>query len=262
MKTFDVAGTTIAYREVGDGPVALFVHGFPLDSTMWLDQLDLHRGRRRCVAPDLRGFGASDPVVEPVLAVERHADDLVALCDHLEAETVDLVGLSMGGYVALAFAERHPDRLRTLALVDTRAGADTEEAKHRRDLMAVDVTVRGRGPLADELLDALLGPDAALHVRARMRTMIEGTRVDTIVAALAGMAQRPDRLDVLRRTLVPVGVVVGEHDTVTPLAEAEAMADAAPNARLDVIGGAGHMAPMENPVEVATALEVLWASAV
>ncbi len=261
MEIFDRDGTALAYRELGTGPLAVFVHGFPLDSTMWLEQLELLRGVRRCVAIDLRGFGASDAVAEPVLAMEQHAEDVAALADHLGADRIDLVGLSMGGYVALAFAELFPQRLRTLALVDTRAAADSETVKAGRDMMAVRVTVQGRGQLAVEMAEALLGPAASLHVKARMRTMVEGTRVETVVAALEGMKQRPARFDVLSRLSIPVGVVVGEDDTATPVSEAEQMVDAAPDASLTIVEAAGHMTPMENPTAVADALERIWARA-
>ena len=120
---------TFSYRLQGSGPVALFVHGFPLDSAMWLDQIADLSDIRRCVAPDLRGFGGSIPTTESDLSMEGHADDLHALLDALWIETVDLVGFSMGGYIALAFAERHPGRLRSLALVDTKSAPDSEAAE-------------------------------------------------------------------------------------------------------------------------------------
>jgi len=261
VRSIVIDGYEFAYREVGTGPVALFVHGFPLDGTMWDDQLARLAEARRCVAPDLRGFGRSDPPGDAVLTMERHADDLAHLCGALGADRVDLVGLSMGGYVALAFAERYPERLRSLALVDTRAAADTEEGRAARDLMATRVVTEGRGAVVDELMAALLGPDATLGVRARLRSMIEGTRYETLVGALAGMKLRPDRTGVLGGLDLPVAVVVGEHDRLTPPAAAEAMARATPRAEFTVVPGAGHMAPMERPDGVAGALRRLWSRA-
>lgn len=249
------------YREAGEGLVALFVHGFPLDSRMWLDQIHRLADRRRCVAPDLRGFGNSGATTQPALSMDTHADDLAGLCDELGAEQVDLVGRSMGGYVSLAFAQRHPDRLRTLALVDTRAIADPAEGRAGRDAMAAELLERGRAWLAERMLEVLVAPGAAPSVRARLRTMIEDQPYETIVAALAGMRDRPDRTGVLADLERPVAVIVGEHDVLTPPEQARAMADAAAEATYTVIPAAGHMSPMEAPDAVAAALWDLWALA-
>lgn len=254
MPTIDIDGYSLRYREMGTGPLAVFVHGFPLDSTMWIEQLEALSTVRRCIALDLRGFGLSDPVATSALTMDQHADDLAALVDAVGEAQADIVALSMGGYVALAFAERHPAKLRTLALVDTKATPDSDAGRAGRDVAAVNAVVRGRAALADEMSDALLGPRASLTAKARLRTMIEGTRVETIVAALEGMKQRPDRSGVLSSINVPAAVIVGEHDRITPVPEAEAMAEALPNAKLVVVSDAGHMTPIEAPETVNRAL--------
>jgi 3-oxoadipate enol-lactonase len=260
MPMVAVGDTRLHYWQRGEGPVALLVHGFPLDATMWLDQLALLSGVRRCVAVDLRGFGRSDPALDEILTMERHADDLAAFLDALGVETVDLVGLSMGGYVALAFAQLHPARLRTLALVDTRSEADGAEARAGRDETGRRLLTHGRPDLADRMEPALLAPAAAPPVRARIRTMIESIRYETVLGALEGMKQRPDRTSTLRRIDVPVAVITGEHDAITPPQGARAMAAAISGATYTEIAGAGHMSPMESPDAVAGALQVLFAA--
>ncbi len=258
MPMIAVAGTRLNYWELGQGPVALFVHGFPLDATMWLDQMALLSDLRRCVAVDLRGFGRSDPVLDEVLTMERHADDLAAVIDALGIEMVDLVGLSMGGYVALAFTQLHPSRLRTLALVDTRAEGDGEEARVGRNEAARRLLTHGRADLAVRMEGALLAPAAPPAVRARIRTMIEDIRYETVLAALEGMKVRSDRTSILGRISVPVAVITGAHDLITPPESARAMAAAISGARFTEIPGAGHMAPMEAPGAVANALRTLF----
>lgn len=258
MPMVAISNTRLHYWERGEGPVALLVHGFPLDATMWLEQTALLAGVRRCVAVDLRGFGRSDPVLDEVLTMERHADDLEALLDALDVESVDLVGLSMGGYVALAFAQLHPSRLRTLALVDTRSDADGEEARAGRDEVARRVLTHGRSDLADRMEAALLGAGALPPVRGRIRTMIEGIRFETVLAALEGMKQRPDRTSILGRITVPVAVITGAQDAITPPDAARAMAAVIPGAVYTEIPGAGHIAPMEAPGAVANALRALF----
>lgn len=258
MPMIDVADTRLHYRERGEGPVALFVHGFPLDATMWLDQMVLLSGVRRCIAVDLRGFGRSEPVIDEVLTMERHADDLAAFLDGLAVDAVDLVGLSMGGYVALAFAQLHGKRLRTLALVDTRSEADGAEARIGRDEAAMRLLSHGRRDLADRMENALLAPGAAASVRGRVRTMIEGIRYETVLGALEGMKVRSDRTAFLGRIAVPAAVITGELDAITPPAGARAMAAAISGATYVEIEGAGHMAPMEAPGAVANALRALF----
>jgi 3-oxoadipate enol-lactonase len=253
-----VDGAEIAYTDAGSGPVVLFVHGFPLDSTMWAEQAE-RLDRRRAVCVDLRGFGRSSPVTTDRLTMDRHADDLAGVIDHIEVDRVDLVGLSMGGYVALAFAERHPERLRTLALIDTKATADTDEGRAGRDQAAARLLEHGRQAFAAGMAPTLLAPQAGTWLVARVRQMIESTRYETIVAALAGLRDRPDRASVLTATSVPVAVLVGEHDAITPPSAAEAMAALAEGITLDVIPGAGHMSPVETPDEVARVLAGLFA---
>ena len=130
-----VNGNMLFYREVGEGPLALFVHGFPLDHSLWLDQLKGLAHVRRCVAVDLRGFGKSDPIIDRALTMEMLADDLAGVIDALGAEKADVIALSMGGYVALALFELRPSLVRSLTLVNTRASADSAKARAGRDAL-------------------------------------------------------------------------------------------------------------------------------
>ncbi|HEX2026971.1 MAG TPA: alpha/beta fold hydrolase [Nitriliruptorales bacterium] len=260
MPHVDVAGTRLHYHVAGEGPLALLVHGFPFDATMWLDQLSRLRTVRRCVAPDLRGFGASAPTTERTLPMERHAQDMAQLIATLaDGDAVaDVVALSMGGYVVLALWENHPERVRSLALLDTRAEPDDEEGRAGRDATISSVVQQGRTPLATDLLGSLLAPDADATARARVRTMIEGTRVETIVAALRGMRDRPDRTALLSTIDVPTLVVAGEHDAPTPPEAMQVMADTIPGARFEVVPGAGHVTAVERPEVICDLLAEFW----
>lgn len=255
MPYIDLAGNRLHYRERGTcDRVALFIHGFPLDSTMWLDQLALLADVRRCIAVDLRGFGLSDPAPGDSVSMAAHADDLALLLQTLGIARADVIGLSMGGYVALAFAQLHGSAMRSLVLVDTRAEADTAEGKAGRDAAAAHVLEDGRRMFGDGLEKVLLGPAPSVSSRGRLRTMIEGTRYETITASLAAMRDRPDRSSILRRVAVPTTVIVGEYDELTPPSAARAMAEAVEGALMQVISGAGHMTPIEAPGEVAAVL--------
>ena len=257
--SLEVNGAELAYREAGEGPLAIFVHGFPFDHTMWLDQVAALAGLRHCVAVDLRGFGASAAITEEVLSMEALAADLAALIDGLGQDQADVVSLSMGGYVALALWELYPESVRSLALLDTRPEADTPEARQRREEMARHTLERGRGWLAETLTEAMLAPGASLSARARLRSMVEGTRYETIVAALAGMRERPDRRFLLHSISVPTLVVVGEQDRLTPPESARAMSEEMPGSHLVVIPEAGHLTPVERPEDVNEALATFLA---
>ncbi|MBM3974180.1 MAG: alpha/beta fold hydrolase [Planctomycetes bacterium] len=250
----------LAVRATGAGPLTVLLHGYPLDHRMWDAVRDGQLADHRTLAAiDLRGHGSSPSAGDDAHAMERFADDVAAVVDALAPDgRADVVGLSMGGYAALAFAERHPQRLRSLALVDTRAAADAPAARANREAAIAMATTQGASAIADAMLPKLLAPGADPAVAKALRAMIADTPVATIVADLRGLRDRADRTALLPAIAAPALVVVGEHDAITPVAEAEAMACALPCARLVVVPGAGHMTPMEQPAAFAEALAAFW----
>lgn len=258
MPHADLAGSSLHFAPPGDGPVALFIHGFPLDHRLWLDQVRDLSGPRGCFAPDLRGSGRYTPPLGESLTMGSHADDLIAL---LEAEGVgqaDVVGLSMGGYIALELWTRRPDLVRTLVLADTRAEADGPEERAQRDTTAERVVSDGRGWFSADVTGSLLSPDAALTAQARLRTMVEDTPYETIVAALRGMRDRADHTATLATIDVPCAVVVGETDAITPPDRAEALARAIAGSRFITIPRSGHLPPIEQPDAFTETLATFW----
>jgi pimeloyl-ACP methyl ester carboxylesterase len=256
--------TTLAVHVAGRGPVAVLIHGYPLDHRMWLDTLNGPLTEQRTlVAVDLRGHGRSPWCGDPVHTMELLADDVAAVVHTISDEPVDLVALSMGGYVAQAVWAAHPQIVRSLALVDTRSGADGDAARTARDAAMRTAVEQGRSAIAAAMLGKLLAPRPAddphgLLLRARVQSMIEGQPVETIVADLRGLRDRPDRTPMLGSITVPALVVVGEHDAITPPAEAQSMAAAIPGARCVVVPGCGHMVPMEDPAAFARELGAFW----
>lgn len=253
-----VNGNMLFYREAGEGPLAVFIHGFPLDHSLWLDQLKGLAHVRRCVALDLRGSGKSDPTVDPVLTMEMLADDVAGLIEALGEESADIVSLSMGGYVALALYELRPRMVRSLTLMDTRATADTPAGRTGRDAMAARLLDQGRAVIATEMIGALLGRAPSTRAQARLRSMVEGTRYETFIASLEGMKDRPDRSGLLPRIQVPALVVSGDQDALIPVEDARVMAASIPGARTTIITDAGHLPPIEQPDQVNQALIELF----
>jgi len=244
----------IHFHHSGEGPAALFIHGFPLDHSMWAAQVRRMGDLATCIAPDLSGFGASPHDGSERLSMDRHADDMARVLDGCEVEQADVIALSMGGYVALAMWELHRERIRSLSLVDTRAEADGPEGKDARDAAREHLQTVGVERFAGEMVEKLVAPDARPKVRKELLAMMESTSYETIAAALIGMRDRPDRTGLLASIDVPALVLCGELDVITPPASAHAMADAIPDARVEIIEGVGHMTPMEAPDAVTGAL--------
>jgi 3-oxoadipate enol-lactonase len=163
----------------------------------------------------------------------------------------------MGGYAAFAFVRRHPERLRGLVLQDTRAGADTEEAKASRETLAARVLAEGAQAAVEAFLPKLVGETSHRErpeIVARVRRLILATRPGGIANALHGLAAREDSRGTLGSIRVPTLVLVGEEDVLTPPAESESIAGAVEGARLVVVPKAGHLANLENPKAANAAL--------
>jgi 3-oxoadipate enol-lactonase len=241
----------IAYDDHGAGLPILFLHAFPLDRSMWVDQVGalLSENRFRLVAPDWRGFGESDVTAE-VSTMEMFADDLAALMDSLGIDAAILCGLSMGGYVAFAFLRKYPQRVSGLMLADTRPGADSAEARANRENVAILAETQGTGALADLQVPRLISDYTRQHspsVELRIRQMIDAAAPQGVAAASRGMALRGDSNDLLSTIACPALVLVGEHDVLTPPDLAQEYAAKIPGAQLVVIPRAGHLSNLEQP---------------
>jgi 3-oxoadipate enol-lactonase len=248
----------LAYDDDGQGAVVVLLHGFPLDRTMWVSQQAALSTLYRVIAPDLRGHGQS-AAPAGIYPMEDLAEDVIELLDSLKIhEPVVLAGLSMGGYVALALAVRHPKRLRGLMLLDTRAAADTPEAARLREETAQNVEQAGSAEPVVAAMSPKLFSDATRQRRpeliARIKEQMLKTPVNGVVGALRGMAIRPDRMGDLGRINIPTLVLVGALDVITPPPESQQMADELPNAVLVAVPDAGHMSPLENPAPVNAAI--------
>lgn len=241
-----VHGVELALEDHGSGPVLLLVHGYPLDHTMWRQQLNAFPGWRT-LAPDLRGFGRST-APDIGYSMAAYADDLVALLDALGVGQAVLVALSMGGYVAFETLRRHRERIRALVLADTRAQPDTPEGRQARDASMLTVRERGAAAIADAMLPRLVGQAASAGLREELRTMMAAAPVAGIAGALAAMRDRPDSRPLLPTLAdLPTLVVVGAEDALTPPPDSELMARGIPGARFVVLTGAAHLTPMERP---------------
>jgi 3-oxoadipate enol-lactonase len=223
------------FEERGSGPAMVLIHGFPLDGRIWAAQLADLSDRFRVIVPDLRGFGRSHST-EP-FTIESLADDLRSLLVDLKALPCTLAGLSMGGYVSLAYAKKYRADLTGLILVDSRADADSPRAKEARGKMIDLVRSGGTSAVADAMMPRMTAPNPPPTVVQRLKSIMLDCPPLTIEHALVAMREREDHsphLNCVSR------VIVGEHDVISP--------QSLPwKCEVKVIPGAGHMSPMERP---------------
>ncbi len=239
----------LSVREFGDpkGRPVVLLHAFPMSSAMWEPQLDALKSFR-VLAPDLRGFGAT-PLVAPWF-LEHAVDDLLETLDGLGVAKAVLVGLSMGGYVALRFVEKHPALVRGLALCDTRAEPDANENKVKRAAAVDFVRKNGVAPFVAPFLADSLAPSTltgAPKTVAFLKGVAEKSSPDAVMAALGALAARADMTGALSGIKVPTAVLVGSQDKITPLPLSEVLRTRIPGAELHLIPDAGHFSNAENP---------------
>ena len=239
----------LAYTDLGSGTAVIFLHAFPLNRLMWSPQVSAFQERFRIITLDLRGHGESSASLEPY-TIEDFSVDVKGFLDHLSIQQAVLVGLSMGGYVSLAFYRRFAERVKALVLADTRAQADNAETRAARLAMIKTAESEGSGAVADLMLPKLLSP-ASLKTKpdlvGTIRAIIEQTPVGTIQGDLRAMAERMDATSLLNTIICPTLVLVGEIDQATPPSEARQMAGRIPGACLHIIPQAAHLSNLEQP---------------
>lgn len=264
MKQCDLGTIRLAYHEQGAGTPVLLIHGYPFNSLIWNRASTLlAMNGWHVIAPDLRGFRRSPPSdARQVTSMECFADDLYILLQKIGiTEKVCVVGLSMGGYIAMQFAQKYAGRLSGIVLCGTRTVADTPQIAENRRKQAIGL-LGGSLTLAD-VADAMMpklfssatqkqNPELLTELR---NIIIESQHVQGVAAATLGMAERPDTTEVLQRLEVPVLSVCGTEDQFSPPSEMRGLADIAKRGTYIVIPEAGHLSPMEQPERFVAAFE-------
>ncbi len=247
-------GINLHVEVTGAGPALLFVHGYPISGRMWDEAAARLSGEFRCIVPDLRGFGRSEATAHA--SIEMYSDDLAAVLDGAEVRgSVPVIGLSMGGIIAMEFFRRHRARVSALVLVDTRALPETPEGRVRREEIAQTVERENSARAAVEALrDKILSPAAPEAMKRRWMEEMMKSPPAGVAAGARALAGRPDLRPLLPRIDVPTLVVVGEDDQITPPSLMREMHEAIPGSRFVVIPGAGHLTPVEKPGEFVDAL--------
>lgn len=241
----------IFFETQGAGSPLVLLHPFPTNHHFWEPLVPRLSTRYRLIMPDLRCHGASQPGSGAAMA--KHTTDLLRILEAEQIARARFAGVSIGGYLLFEFWRQHRERVEAMVLCDTRAQADTAEGRQTRLKAAEEVERSGPDNYIDSMVPKLLGettrtnrPDIVVRARAMMDSM---TR-EGISCALRGMAARPDSIPTLKTINVPVMVIVGEEDSLTPLADAELMHREIRGSSFAVVPGAGHYAPFEQPQAV------------
>lgn len=243
----------MSYTDVGQGLPVVLTHGFPLSKQIWAPQTEALTKKYRLITSDLRGHGESEATPGPY-TMDVLADDINDLLDALHIQQRVIVGgLSMGGYVAMAFARRHPERLAGLFLTATRADADTLAGQEgRRKAIAAAEQVCSSQPAVEAMLPKLFAPQTYpenLALVEDVRQIMAKTSLAGVVNAQLGMIERPDSYNMLRNLEVPGLMLYGDQDQIIPKEAAIKTGASFADGVIGEIEGAGHLLNMEQPDE-------------
>ncbi|WP_058300255.1 alpha/beta fold hydrolase [Gorillibacterium timonense] len=247
-KRVEANGITLAYEDHGAGKPLLLLHGFCGSSLYWQKVIPLLAGHCRVIAPDLRGHGESEAPEEAVYSMEANADDIAALIQALDLDRPIVLGHSLGGYIALALAERYGELLSGFGLIHSTAYPDTEESRAGRDKGIATIRSEGITAFVDGLVPKLFAPE---HLTSMPEAVEEakrigrGTSAAGAAATQEGMKRRPDRNSVLAETGLPVLLVAGLRDGIVPVEKTFSVRRA--SITCVELEEAGHMSMLETP---------------
>lgn len=248
----NLKGVTICYDDFGTGNIpVIFIHGFPFDKSSWQPQMEFLKYTHRVLAYDIRGFGKSTPGQEN-MSISLFADDLIEMMDVLQIEKAVACGLSMGGYILLNAVNRYPERFEAIILSDTQCIADSSEGKVKRYKTIEQINAEGLTAFTEAFVKNIFCPeslDTKKDLVEKISDIILSTSPITITGTLSALAQRPEMCSSLNEIFIPVLILCGEEDTVTPMTQAEFLNRNIANSELYSIGKAGHMSNLEQPDE-------------
>ena len=255
----------VCYTDDGpdDAPVIIFIHGFPLNKSMWSRQLTALKQQYRVIAYDVRGHGESESGDSSTFSIDNFAHDLVYFMDALKIDRASLCGLSMGGYIALNAVENYPHRFDSLVLCDTSCFPDTPETIEKRMKTVESIENNGLVRYADTSVKILFAPQSLTTKEveiAAVKEMILTTSIQSLSKTLLALCVRKETCTLLPLIQVPVLVMVGEEDTITPPTTAKYMHENIKDSILHVIKHAGHLSNLENSADFNKQLKTFFAS--
>lgn len=232
-----------------ENPSIIFVHGFPFDHSMWNNQVEELKDKYFCVTYDVRGLGAS-PAGDGQYTLESFVDDLESIIQMLKLNSPVLCGLSMGGYISLRALERIPNKFKAAILCDTRSESDTNEGKLKRAAAIKLINTNGvkefvSGFVPNCFSENFMKQNSDIYLAIVERSM--ASNPIAVKGCLLAMSGRTDTSSSLSTLKIPVLVLCGDDDKLTPPSVMKSMADKIPASKFSIVPNAGHMSPVENP---------------
>lgn len=237
------------FEVIGEGVPLLCLPAFPFSHVLYREQRSL-ADIAQIILPDYRGTGHSS-FTEGPYTMEMLADDMVAVLDALQIEQAMVLGVSMGVYVGFALYAAYPDRFRGFIIADSRAEADSAETAKRREETVSALRSEGTIYLRERVNDLFSGSAKRENptLIAEMQALVMAENAHGLAEITRGMALRADRRELLSKIVTPTLVICGEEDTVSPAAGMKAMAEQIANAQFKLLPAAGHLSPLENPLD-------------
>lgn len=254
----------ISYTDEGpdEAPVLIFIHGFPLNKSLWDKQVEVLKVNYRVIAYDIRGHGDSDAGNED-FSIELFVSDLLHFMDALKIDKASLCGLSMGGYIVLNAIEKHPERFDALVLSDTHCIADSSETKEKRIKTIENIQEYDIEKYAEDSVEFFFVPESLITKAdeiASVKKMILKTSRQSLYKTLLALYVREETCNILKKIKVPVLILVGDEDKITPPETAKFMHERIQNSTLHIVKHAGHLSNLENPEEFNDQLTTFFAT--
>lgn len=241
------AGASEVKKSAATKPAIILIHAFPTDHRLYEPQVNDLKKQFNVIAVDLKGFGKAPAADGNAITMADYATQVKEIMDTQHIDKAIIGGVSMGGYVTLAFLKQYPNQVRGIILSDTQAIADTEEAKTKRETNATNVLKNGTSQLVKDFLPTLLSPNADQHLVVFLQDIMASQSPQGVASALRGMALREDTSQVLSAAKVPTLILAGEKDVIISPEQSKKMHDLLPGSKLVVIPNAGHLSSLEQP---------------
>ncbi|MBL7738568.1 MAG: alpha/beta hydrolase [Chitinophagaceae bacterium] len=241
-----LSGKKVFYRITGNGKPVLLVHGFGETGEVWNSQIDHLKDNFLLIVPDLPGSGQSDIIED--MSMEGMADTMKAIIDAESLERIDFIGHSMGGYVALAFAEKYAESLFSFGLFHSTAYADSEEKMAIRQKGIAFIREHGAFEFLKTATPNLFSPQTKAERPEIIDELVAGLNnfsPDSLVLYYQSMIKRPDRTAILKTSGVPVLFIMGEYDNAVPLKDGLTQCHLPERASIHILHHSGHMGMLE-----------------
>lgn len=233
----------------------MLVHGFCGEGSVWDEMKKYLPADYRIITPDLPGYGQAElPASTDVVTIEYYAEYLHAIAEKEQLQDIILIGHSMGGYTALAFAEKFPALIKKLCLFHSHPFEDTSQKKETRQRAMQFIAKYGTRAFVDEFYDTLFTPQFLSTHPEVVNTIKEKAsryQPQTLIASTQAMIRRKDRSEVLKNLSVPVLLIIGGQDKAIEYELSKAMCSLAPITDVHILEEVGHMGMLEAPQQTA-----------